>query len=85
MRTITTYNLKSLTYFNKVKLTVEEKEFAETESKLSRDLLRYCCYSIQKKPRNLQYSFVTDLFNDNCLDKTFMSQTSKSNLCCIKV
>ena len=79
MRTITLYNLKSLIFFNKVKLTPEEKELAESEPKLNRDLIRFSCYAIEKRPRHLQYSFVTDLFNNNSLDKSFMTLTSKCN------
>ena len=79
MRIITIFSLKSLTYLNKVKLTDKEKSLNETEFKLNNEYIKDHCYVLRKKPRNLQYSFVTDLFKNDNLDKTFLEQIKKNN------
>ena len=72
MRMITIFNLKSLTYLNKVKLTEKEKNLNETEFNLNSENIRDFCYALRKKPRNLKYSFVTDLFKSENLDKVLI-------------
>ena len=79
MRMITIFNLKSLTCFNKIKLTDKEKSLRETELKLNNEIIKENCSALEKKPRSLQYSFVTDLLKDECLDKSFLEQFKRND------
>jgi len=79
MRMITIFNLKNLTCFNKIKLTDKEKSSRETEFKLNKELIKENCSAVEKKPRSLQYSFVTDLLKSDSLDKSFLEQFKKNS------
>jgi hypothetical protein len=79
MRMITIFNLKNLTCLNKIKLTEKEKSLTETEFKLNGELIKDNCSAVEKKPRSLQYSFVTDLLKEECLDKSFLEQFKTNN------
>ena len=57
--------MRSLTYFNKIKLSQEDKDFSDNKTRVSKGLVKKNSHFIHNKPRNLRYSFVTDIFREN--------------------
>ena len=80
LRSIILYTLRSsLQFYNGEKINSFEKDFPDSRHKLSKNLLRQNCYSIEAKPRSLKFNFVTELFAYKSDTNKRYLQTIQSN------
>lgn len=61
LRSLVLYSLRSLEYYNREKLTDADKEFSENRSRLNKEMIKTNGFSINAKPRSLQYYFVSEM------------------------
>ena len=57
--------LRSLVVFNQQPIDDNDRDFSDSKLKLNLELVKSNSHCLSQKPRSLQYSFITDLYNES--------------------